>query len=395
MKIEQAHLDQIRLKFNNMSSKEDLVELLTFVDTILYGEKSQPVQLKALTYFANPDLSKQRYHSFTVKKKSGSDRTINAPAVGLKSILRSLNTVLQCISEPHHAATGFVPGKSIVDNAKLHLNQNYVYNIDLKDFFHSFDRNRVKLGLMRPPFNLREGKEPLAFLIACLCTHPIKIDDTEKIVLPQGSPTSPTLTNILCTTLDRRLNGLAKFHNAKYSRYADDITFSSPHNIYKNEGFITELKRIIEEDQKLTINENKTRLQKGQYRQETTGLTVNEKVNVTRRYVKQIRMYLFYWEKYGYHKANQIFRRDYTSDKGHSKDINANLSNVLKGKLDFMKMVKGTDDTTYSALAKRFTLLTEKNNSSNKLKSIDVDSILNVFAEKGLIEAMELYQKIK
>ncbi len=378
-----------------MSSKEDLVELLSFVNTIVYGEKSQPIQLKALTYFANPGLCKQRYYTFTIQKKSGSDRTINAPAAGLKSILRALNVILQCISEPHRAATGFVPGKSIVDNAKLHLNQNYVYNIDLKDFFHSFDRNRVKVGLMKPPFNLREAKEPLAFFIACLCTHPIKIDDTEKVVLPQGSPTSPTLTNILCTTLDRRLNGLAKFHNAKYSRYADDITFSSSHNIYKNEDFLTELKRIIEEDQKLSINQSKTRLQKKEYRQETTGLTVNEKVNVTRRYVKQIRMYLFYWEKYGYHKANQIFKRDYSSDKGHVKDTNARLSNVIKGKLEFMKMVKGLEDTTYSMLAKRFTSLTEQNNSSNKLKPIDIDSILNVFAEKGLIEAMELFQKIK
>ncbi len=375
-----------------MSSKEDLVELLTFVNTIVYGEKSQPIQLKALTYFANPSLCKQRYHSFTIKKKSGSDRTINAPAIGLKSILRSLNTILQCISEPHHAATGFVPGKSIVDNAKLHLNQNYVYNIDLKDFFHSFDRNRVKVGLMKPPFNLREGKEPLAFLIACLCTHPIKIDDTEKVVLPQGSPTSPTLTNILCTTLDRRLNGLAKFHNAKYSRYADDITFSSPHNIYKNEDFITELKRIIEEDQKLAINQSKTRLQKKQYRQATTGLTVNEKVNVTRRYVKQVRMYLFYWEKYGYHKANQIFRRDYASDKGHVKNLNASLSNVLQGKLDFLSMVKGEEDRTYGSLKNRYEAITLKNHQKNS-QNINLESVVNTILTKGLDQGIDLFER--
>lgn len=377
-----------------MSSKEDLVELLTFVNTILYGEKSQPVQLKALTYFANPSLCKQRYYSFTIKKKSGSDRTINAPALGLKSILRSLNTVLQCMSEPHRAATGFVPGKSIVDNAKLHLNQNYVYNIDLKDFFHSFDRTRVKFGLMKPPFNLGAGREPLAFLIACLCTHPIKIDDTEKIVLPQGSPTSPTLTNILCTTLDRRLNGLAKFHNARYSRYADDITFTSQHNIYKNEKFLAELKRIIEENQKLTINPSKTRLQKQQYRQEATGLIVNEKVNVTRRYVKQIRMYLFYWEKYGYIKANSIFKRDYSSNKGHSKDLNANLSNVLKGKLEFLKMVKGSEDRTYISLLNRLESITI-NTQKRNFQKINLESVVNTILTKGLDEGINLFDKFK
>src|SRR5690606_27764009 len=119
-----------------------------------------------------------------------------------------------------------------------------------------------------------------------------------KTVLPQGSPTSPILTNMLCRKLDRRLTGLAKRYNLTYTRYADDITFSSSHNIYNDEVFDKELKRIIEEDQNLVINPKKTRLQKAGYRQEATGLIVNDKVNVRKRYVKQIRMWLYYWEKY-------------------------------------------------------------------------------------------------
>ena len=153
------------------------------------------------------------------------------------------------------------------------------------------------MGFMYEPFNLNGKKEPLAFLLASLCTHPFEIDGEVKTVLPQGSPTSPTLTNILCRKLDRRLTGLAYRFGATYTRYADDITFSSPHNIYTDEAFNKELKRIIEEDQKLVINPKKTRLQKAGYRQEATGLIVNEKVNVRRRYVKQIRMWLYYWEK--------------------------------------------------------------------------------------------------
>jgi RNA-directed DNA polymerase len=395
MKIEQAHIDQSRKQFAELQSKEDLVKLLSDAKNILYCEECNPIQLKSLTYYANPEICKKRYQTFTIKKKSGEDRTIHAPFKGLKSILTSLNFVLHCIYEPHETATGFVLGKSIVDNAKKHIGHNYVYNMDLKDFFHSFDRNRVKLGLMSKPFNLNGDKEPLAFLLASLCTHPFEIDGEIKTILPQGSPTSPTLTNILCKNLDRRLNGLANRFGATYTRYADDITFSSPHNIYTDEEFNKELRRIIEEDQKLVINPKKTRLQKAGYRQEATGLIVNEKVNVRRRYVKQIRMWLYYWEKYGYEKAEQIFKRDYISDKGHVKNMNAHLVNVLDGKLEFLKMVKGSDDETYKILKIKFNKLVYSIDKNNVTDTNNLNTILDVFVKKGLDEAMELFKKVK
>lgn len=394
MKIEQVHIDQIRKQFAEMQSKEDLVKLLSDSKNMLYGEERKPVQLKSLTYYANPILCKKRHQTFTIKKKSGADRTIHAPVKGLKSILRSLNFVLQCVYEPHEAATGFVLEKSIVDNAKKHTGHHYVFNIDLKDFFHTFDRNRVKMGFIYEPFNLNSDKEPLAFLLASLCTHPIEIDGVEKTVLPQGSPTSPTLTNILCKKLDRRLTGLANRFGATYTRYADDITLSSQHNIYTDEEFNKELKRIIEEDQKLVINPKKTRLQKTGYRQEVTGLIVNDKVNVHKKYVKQIRMWLYYWEKYGYEKATQIFKRDYILDKGHVKNVNAQLKNVLDGKLEFLKMVKGVEDGTYKGLKERFDLL---NGMKVKIdnEKIDFESVVNAILNKGLDEGISLYDRYK
>ena len=385
MKIEQAHIVHIRKQFSDLKSKEDLVKLLSEAKNMLYGEECKPVQLRSLTYYANPALCKKRYQTFAVKKKSGADRIIHAPVKGLKSILRSLNFVLQCMYEPHKAATGFVLDKSIVDNAQKHVGQHYVLNLDLKDFFHSFDRNRVKMGFMYEPFNLNGEKEPLAFLLASLCTHPFEIEGEIKTVLPQGSPTSPTITNILCKKLDRRLTGLAKRFGATYTRYADDITFSSPHNIYNEESFNNELTRIIEEDQELIINPKKTRLQKSGYRQEVTGLIVNEKVNVRRRYVKQIRMCLYYWERYGYEKAEYIFRLDYISDKGHVKKGNPNLTNVLEGKLECLKMVKGSEDGTYKGLKHRFDRLVGV--------SDPINSILSTWENEGVQNAIEKYQQ--
>jgi retron-type reverse transcriptase len=396
MKIEQIHIDHIKNQFALLQSKDDLVKLLSESKNMLYGEECKPVKLKALTYYANPALTKKRYSSFTIKKKSGADRSIHAPVKGLKSILRALNLVLQCMYEPHIAATGFVVNKSIVDNAKRHIGQHYVLNMDLKDFFHSFDLYRVKFGLLKEVFGIYnlatyrksnpedyKVKEELAYLLACLCTHPFEIDGEILTVLPQGSPTSPTITNILCKKLDHRLSGLAKRFGVNYTRYADDITFSSSHNIYNEAIFSEELKRIIEEDQKLVINPTKTRLQKVGYRQEATGLVVNEKVNVRRRYVKQIRMWLYYWEKYGYERASDIFSRDYIADKGHVKSGNAKLLNVLDGKLEYLKMVKGIEDGTYMKLKDRFDKLLNINNP--------IEEILKVWENEGILVAMNLY----
>lgn len=396
MKIEKQHIDQIRQRFASMQNKEDLVSLLSEAKNILYGKECKPFELRSLTYYANPVLCKKRYAKFTVKKKSGGERTINAPVSGLKSILRSLNFILQCVYEPHNAATGFVLNKSIVDNAKAHVGNHHVFNLDLKDFFHSFDRNRVKMGFIYEPFYLHGEREQLAFLLASLCTHPFEVNGEIKNVLPQGSPTSPAITNILCKKLDRRLAGLANRFGAKYTRYADDITFSSPHNIYNDEDFKRELERIIAEDNllkvngkqieigpQLKINTNKTRLQKSAHRQEVTGLIVNDKVNVRKRYVKQIRMWLYYWEKYGYEKAQQIFIRDYLTDKGHVKKGKPNLVNVLDGKLEFLKMVKSENDSTYLKLRQRFEALSGMNSPLNE--------VLDVWEKEGIEKAIEIF----
>ncbi|HOV84624.1 MAG TPA: reverse transcriptase family protein [Paludibacteraceae bacterium] len=409
MKIEQQHIDLIRQKFASMQNKEDLVSLLSEAKNILYGKECKPFELRSITYYANPDLCKKRYSIFTIKKKSGGERIINAPVKGLKSILRSLNFVLQCMYEPHKAANGFVLNKSIVDNAKVHVGNYYVYNIDLKDFFHSFDRNRVKMAFLFEPFNLNGDREPLAFLLACLCTHPFEVNGEIINVLPQGSPTSPTITNILCKKMDRRLTGLAKRFGAKYTRYADDITFSSLHNIYNDNGdFKKELERIISEDNLLKINGNekviglplkinsdKTRLQKSAYRQEVTGLIVNEKVNVRKRYVKQIRMWLYYWEKYGYEKAQQIFTRDYITDKGHVKKGKPNLINVLDGKLKFLKMVKGEEDSTYKTLKRRFEKQFAKLSGKDERQKNEKGSLKNSHKPKETKNFLSLFNNSK
>ena len=382
MKIENNHIEKIKNRFAAITGKQDVIDSINYVNALLYGDKFKPLTEKGLNFYANPELSKNRYSTFSVKKKNGGERVIHAPVNGLKHILKPLNSIINTVGEPHFKATGFVPGKSIVDNAKQHTGKHYVYNIDLKDFFHAFDRNRVKLGFMYPPFNLSGDLEPIAFLLASLCTHPFEINGEIKTVLPQGAPTSPAITNMLCVKLDRRLNGLAKRFKITYSRYADDISFSSQTNVFKKKEFLNELQRIIE-DQKFEVNPRKTRLLKNGNKQEVTGLLVNSKVNVNSRYIKQLRMWLYYWEKYGYAKAEQIFKKDYVLDKGHIKKGSPNFSNVLQGKLDYLKMVKGSKDTTYKKLKDRFDKLNE---------DIQINELLNIWENEGINQAITTYE---
>ena len=313
-----------------------------------------------------------------------------------------LNYILQTFYQPNANACGFVPGCSIADGAKKHIGKNHVLNIDLKDFFDSIEHHRVKAIFTLPPFNLQDDKEnpnSLPYLLANLCCHPKEVTRIDKDgnfyqcvrnVTPQGAPTSPIITNLICRQLDRRLLGLSKRFRVSYSRYADDITFSSNNKDVFEEGsaFRVELKRIIEEDQKFKINEEKTRVQSRAYRQEVTGLVVNSKVNVTKRYVKQIRMWLYLWEHYGYEKATVCFHRDYKKSKGQAKH-GTNLENVLEGKLNYMKMIVGSDNASYIKLAERFKKL-----QKGLEPSINVTAILDIWENDGIEKAMEMYERI-
>ena len=105
-------------------------------------------------------------------------------------------------------------------------------------------------------------------------------------------------------------------------------------------------------------------------------------------------MWLYYWEKYGYEKAEQIFKRDYIADKSHVKNMNSHLVNVLDGKLEFLKMVKGANNATYHKLKGRFDKIVEQQQEIEG-KNMDLDSVLDAFANNGLKEAMDLFKKIK
>jgi RNA-directed DNA polymerase len=402
MEIEKLHIDYIKSAFQEMRNKKELLNLLNYAKPLIYGDKTILFSINQINWYSNSKLNTKRYIDFKIKKKSGGERTIHAPNNGLKAIQKTLNLIFQCIFEPHKAAMGFVANKSIVDNAKIHVNRNYVYNIDLKDFFSSIDQARVWKCLQLEPFNLigkdaKQSKQQVLNIISALCFIEMEVErlniltgEFEKVkrnVLPQGAPTSPILTNVICQKLDNRLTGVAKRFGLRYSRYADDITFSSMQNVYQIDGeFIKELNRIII-DQGFDIKESKTRLQKTGYRQEVTGLVVNEKANVQQRYIKQLRMWLYYWESYGYDKAYYYFFQQYLNDKVGNIIGKPNMEMVIGGKLNYLKMVKGADNEIYLRLKNRFDLLVGIEDP--------IIHLLNVWETNGIEYAMNLYYKYK
>mgnify|MGYP002860846427 FL=1 len=347
-----------------LHNKNGLLKLINVALEALYGEKVRPVSMAQLNKSAYSSLNPERYRTFQIpKKKKGEFRTIDAPEPTLMYIQQGLNLVLQTVHAPHQAATGFVPRRSVVTGARMHLGQRIVYNIDLKDFFHSISSGRLCKRLMTKPFCLNHE---VASLITDLCCHS---DGNGKSVLPMGAPTSPTVTNIICERMDRKLASLAKAYGLKYSRYADDITFSGMGNVFKDDSrFIVSLHNIIEKEEGFTINPDKTRLCHRGMRQEVTGLTVNDKENVSRKYVKQLRTMLHNWEMDGHDRAQATFERHYAPKyirpAGGPPPVH-HIENVISGKLLYLKMIKGETDSTYRSLDRRFKALLNQMNNGN------------------------------
>ena len=338
----------------NLKTASDLASLLDSIKQNEFGSIKYGISEKMLKHFSSDSIAPKRFRTFKIRKKSGGFREIKAPCRQLDIILSCINIMLKAIYTPSDTAMGFTSGRSVLSNAQVHVGHNYVFNMDLKDFFPSIPQARLWKRLQLPPFNF---PKEIANILAGLCCS---YDETVKSnVLPQGSPASPLLTNAICDKLDRRMKGVAKRFGLHYSRYADDMTFSSMHNVYQEGSkFRIEIERIISE-QGFRMNDSKTRLQKTGTRQEVTGLTVNAFANVSRKYISDLRWILSVWEKEGYAKAYALFYPKYKYEKGYIKKGEPVMENVIGGKLNYLKMVRGANNLAYQKLAARFATLQE------------------------------------
>ncbi len=387
--VEQSRQDNNFAGFCSVKSKEEFLVFLNKAQVIVYGDDARSITIRSFNYYAYSSNAKHRYVSFQIPKKDGSSRSIDAPSKGLKVIQKALSVLLESIYVPNQSAMGFVNGRSIVDNAKAHLGKAYVYNIDLKNFFPSITAGRICARLQTKPYQFDKR---MASLIADICC---KKNDDGIAVLPQGAPTSPVMTNIVCEKLDYKLQNLAKAFHLTYTRYADDITFSGNKNVFNDDGkFCKKLRQIIEEDEHLKINENKTRLCQRGGRMEVTGITVNSQMNTSRKYMRQVRTMLHNWESLGYEEAQKNYIEIYnkTNTKNHNAKGVHHIENVLAGKLMFMSMVKGKEDETYKNLYARFEKLIKKEYPSGSNGILPVTNILDIWENDGIDAALAFYE---
>lgn len=308
-----------------------------------------------------------KYRAFLIKKRSGGDRLISEPRLAVKNLqLKALEFFEKQLESAKPCVHGFVKGRSILTNATAHCQRkaSFVLNIDLENFFPSITFYRVRGALQKPPFGF---SFEVATVLAHLCTH--------QGTLPQGAPTSPYLSNLICRSLDGELMALARRHRCIYTRYADDITFSFstrtaeglPNNICSFNGGIViigeELRSIIEKHS-FTINSKKTRMSSSSTRQEVTGLTINEFPNVSRRFVDEVRGALNAWKVHGYVAAQKTWEQRILDgadkplrERAWSRQTRTatppSLQRYLWGKLLFIRMVRTQDDPLYNRLAER------------------------------------------
>jgi RNA-directed DNA polymerase len=264
----------------------------------------------------------KEYKRFFIPKSSGGRREILAPSDRLKALqTKLLNKFLYVRYIPSVYATGFVVDRSIVHNAMAHVGAKVLVNVDVKDFFptitdemlqekvfykklvrikelekmeriakkeklstiHLVDKEKYKLTTHEED-QLKEQAE----LLTKLVTYPYKKKNGKfKNALPQGAPTSPALSNIVCFEMDNVLSGVAKRNNAVFTRYADDITFSSASNTQINK-LIPVIKEILKK-YGFKANEKKIRVNRRSGRMSVTGLVVNDKVSYGRGRLRIIR----------------------------------------------------------------------------------------------------------
>ena len=287
-----------------LQEKESNVEKLAGFGLTDFGDaaglaKAIGITVGQLSFLSfNRRVSKvSHYRRFYMQKKSGGKRLISAPMPRLKEAQYwILENILNKIPV-HKSAHGFANEKSIVTNAQPHVQQDVVINLDFKDFFPTITFRRVKGVFCNLGYS-----EHLAIILASICTEPdvdmMKMDGTRYFVakgervLPQGAPTSPALTNILCYKLDKRLEGTAKRLMFNYTRYADDLTFSAKGEYVKDLYKLLWRVKSITTDEGFVLHPDKLRIMRNGARQEVTGIVVNDQLGVDRRTMRKFRALL-------------------------------------------------------------------------------------------------------
>ncbi len=299
-----------------------------------------PKGLSYILYIRYKLDPKEKYRTFEIPKKSGGTRTIQAPEKKLLLLQKRLSEMLyECVNElkgehPRfwHASHGFQKKKTIVSNADVHHGRRFVFNVDLEDFFDTINFGRVRGFFIHD--NTFKLDPSVATVIAQIACH--------ENALPQGSPCSPLISNLIGNILDVRLLSLARATQCTYTRYADDLTFSTNEtlfptdiavNVHGSDWEVGDKLRYEIEGAGFSLNSGKTRMSLRHSRQTVTGLVVNAKVNIKQDYYRSVRA-----------MCNAVFQKGtYSQPLDDETETKSNLY-PLEGMLSHIYFVKARRD---------------------------------------------------
>lgn len=297
----------------------------------------------------------RRVREFTVRKRNGKLRPIVAPIAPIKVLQRRLLELLEREYTPKNAVHGFTRGRSVVTNAQLHVRAKWILNVDLEDFFPSITFPRVYGMLKAEPYAITPAVAAVVAQMVC-CVEGR---------LPQGAPTSPIISNMICARLDRQLGQLARSSKVRYTRYADDLSFSTSRTQFppelarlrdSSDSTSVELGqslRDVIQDNGFRSNRDKLRLRHCTRRQEVTGLTVNHFPNVRREYVRNLRAILHACRKHGIDGAQQLFHEKYWQRRSELQEP-PDLRAYIRGKLLYLSMVRADSPSFLRKLVSGF-----------------------------------------
>ena len=347
---------ELQLQFYKLKTRQDVSKILGIKD-------------RSLRYFLYGVGTENLYHEIEIKKRNGGIRKICAPEDKLKNIQRKMLHILEEVYRKKPAAYGFINDKSNVSNAQNHCKRELILNIDLKDFFDQIHFGRVFGLLKKEPYSI--GEEAAKVIAQLVCY---------KGKLPQGAPTSPIISNMICSPLDTQLTQLAKRYKLVYTRYADDITFSTHRNkfpieivdIVENKIELgSSLKEILKKNS-FIVNDEKIHLKSKYERQEVTGLIVNRFANLKKEYIREIRAILHNCKNDGIYITAQkyvdnglcnnkyIKKIIYDSDEKKKMEVVSWFEKVLKGKIEYIKNVRGEENSYYLKYALQANEIFEK-----------------------------------
>lgn len=299
-----------------------------------------PGELKNIWWFRG-----RMYQHFNIAKRGGKLRLISAPDARLKFLQQRIAALLDKLYRRRNPVHGYVVDRSIKSNAKAHLKGRFVLNVDILNYFPSITENRVSGLLAVIGIDTR-----VAQIVARICCN--------NHCLPQGAPSSPVISNMICFRLDRNLLAYAKEVRCIYTRYADDISFSSyqplallfgnalpPAGKVELDALSITFRSIFEQNG-FKLNPEKVHYADRNSRRTVTGLKINENLNVDRKFVRNVRATLFDVERNGLPAAQLAFEDDFGGT--------ASIESHLRGKISWLGSIKGYADPVYRSLAKRF-----------------------------------------